>query len=1255
MSKIVVYPAFERSSDCADLIVRLAWHLRPHAAAIERIALYAPFEELPVECDPALDQEVMKAEESKPLLEKIARTAPPENAAAWKEAFAAADSVLVWRIPEGRAFASMAELAEAAGRAKVVAIDEAASRDATTNLADFAAGLSKDRERLVAISRDRFLSLRRSITNKTVYLYGTGPSLDETERYDLSDGHAIVCNEIIANDARMARLHPLVATFADPILHAGPSAAAAAFRKAVSQQMQKRSFTLVVPFRDYLPLLTVLPRDVHERVVGLPTFAEGGLAIDLATRFSVKALPNVMTQIMLPLAATLFETIGICGADGRSAAEESAFWTHHHGSQFDAQVKALEAAHPAYAQRSETEAYQRYCTDLDRLCRTIERRGHRIVGVTASYIPALRRRGAAEPIARPKQAVADGQPIVLSVTPDLRDKIGHFWNYEQRLGPKIESGGQPYWIAANALWAEADAEDEVHDADRGTIDCSLYTFSWSLANKPEESEAYHVAMKIQVLRELRAATERALAASDGRLHVYMYCGSLEHAEILYEIARDHPRMSVHVNLFWFRTAEAWKPDFLQRWMWLLKASETDPRLTLTCMTAHQRREILQRSGVSLPVAAHPSPLIGDDRAWELLNGPMPERKTKRVFFPSANRPEKGTGLLYEAARLVVEQIGDRQIELIFRTSPFTSDVKAEEDPIFPYAKVLDGHIEEADFIDVLRGCNAVVLPYLPPDFADRTSGIAVDALYCGTPTVVMRGTSLAEIVQRYASGIVIDEGRPEEMAEAIIDLLLSDGPPTDFREGAKLYFRSNSWQRLAEEILESQPGANQAPIRRQFPDSRLRPVSLIGPVPREQEGRSDELQATAALLAGMEIAVGAPLLLEQRRDMPLGLVTEDGGQFAIAASSRAAELAARRANRTDPVAASKLVVEPAAAGGKAGFLEQVTAFGAKNGPSQCSLLLGNDPASALSVLAVAEEVRPKAALITFDDEVAPAQIQLVERLQAMGYLVLLAEHQPRLRRFEVPTFRHLAAYPFVSDLPWASGVVMALPAQADLRTIKQRFLEAGTDLDYQEPEDPTERGIEIWEAAGPPDRSQVLRAASTPNADWRLEGFDLTGRRRDGFAVLNETDALRVHRTAIRGQAKAGKPLTFAIDIADNGRRFVTLWLTDARNQPRAEATFDLEKSGMMLRSQVFMKDVEIFAVAVPLETSEDGKPTFRAWLSVERYPATEEVQAQLVTRIASMGGLQHQGEPDKGVLARNFLLEVNATPSLFDAKALGL
>ena len=48
-------------------------------------------------------------------------------------------------------------------------------------------------------------------------------------------------------------------------------------------------------------------------------------------------------------------------------------------------------------------------------------------------------------------------------------------------------------------------------------------------------------------------------------------------------------------------------------------------------------------------------------------------------------------------------------------------------------------------------------PYSRQDFADRVSGVTLDAFVAGAPVVALSGTWIARMVQRFKAGEVIEE------------------------------------------------------------------------------------------------------------------------------------------------------------------------------------------------------------------------------------------------------------------------------------------------------------------------------------------------------------------------------------------------------------------------------------------------------------------------------------------------------------------
>jgi len=57
--------------------------------------------------------------------------------------------------------------------------------------------------------------------------------------------------------------------------------------------------------------------------------------------------------------------------------------------------------------------------------------------------------------------------------------------------------------------------------------------------------------------------------------------------------------------------------------------------------------------------------------------------------------------------------------------------------------------------------------YNPTLFADRISGVTLDALSAGSPIVTTAGSWIARMVQRFNAGLVVEDTAPEKVLEAI--------------------------------------------------------------------------------------------------------------------------------------------------------------------------------------------------------------------------------------------------------------------------------------------------------------------------------------------------------------------------------------------------------------------------------------------------------------------------------------------------------
>jgi glycosyltransferase involved in cell wall biosynthesis len=105
---------------------------------------------------------------------------------------------------------------------------------------------------------------------------------------------------------------------------------------------------------------------------------------------------------------------------------------------------------------------------------------------------------------------------------------------------------------------------------------------------------------------------------------------------------------------------------------------------------------------------------------------------------------------------------------------------------------------------------------------------AVEAQVAGTPVVGANGGSLREVVKNGETGILVDREDPEELAEAIVQLLLDrsrrlrmgDAGISWARKLAEYSFIAPDWEGIAARAITGAP----APVEPQFPDDLLRLV-----------------------------------------------------------------------------------------------------------------------------------------------------------------------------------------------------------------------------------------------------------------------------------------------------------------------------------------------------------------------------------------------------------------------------------------------
>jgi hypothetical protein len=91
---------------------------------------------------------------------------------------------------------------------------------------------------------------------------------------------------------------------------------------------------------------------------------------------------------------------------------------------------------------------------------------------------------------------------------------------------------------------------------------------------------------------------------------------------------------------------------------------------------------------------------------------------------------------------------------------------------FPPLSIVSGTLDTQSYLDLFRG-GICLQPYDRHDFADRISGVTLDALSAGCPVVTISGTWMARVISRFEAGIVAESAAPEVLL-ASVESILSD-------------------------------------------------------------------------------------------------------------------------------------------------------------------------------------------------------------------------------------------------------------------------------------------------------------------------------------------------------------------------------------------------------------------------------------------------------------------------------------------------
>lgn len=384
---------------------------------------------------------------------------------------------------------------------------------------------------------------------------------------------------------------------------------------------------------------------------------------------------------------------------------------------------------------------------------------------------------------------SEKRDIFISIDPDAIDHWGHFLSYDLRVGEVALAANYKFFILAN----RKNKIDRLEPSGEVLGVFSKNSWNTGNVNKPDMAliEEFYV--------ELRDALISIKQKEEGRIFLYFYCGSLHHVSVFDRLIKENYIHRANINLFWTPLVKYKDQAYIERWRPELDRATRNKALTITVPTKRLQNYIEQLYQHKLPVAPHPSTTFSDESARNrrLMLRTLPARPT--VLFPGGARVEKGFIRTLESAHAL-----SSEVRCIIRAVKLESAAEAIRSRLtaLDLARVEfdNSEMDNAQFIDFLAKGDLIVLPYTGEAFAERTSGLLIDAMLLGIPVVVLKGTWLSDFVERTRMGVVV-----EDTTESVIggvQRVLSNFAQFSSAAQAAIedYLRGNSWAALVDSI-----------------------------------------------------------------------------------------------------------------------------------------------------------------------------------------------------------------------------------------------------------------------------------------------------------------------------------------------------------------------------------------------------------------------------------------------------------------------
>lgn len=245
-------------------------------------------------------------------------------------------------------------------------------------------------ERYRTESKDKFQKMSKLFKDKkSSTCFVTGPSFSKYSEFSFSNENLkIICNSTIINKDFLKYINgPDILVFSDPVFHFSSCEYSCKYRDLIEETLKDYPETYIIIPDVTVPLMNLHFPHLEEKIIGVSF----GDEINWPNFENLTAMRtgNILTLLMLPLAASLTDKIYIIGADGRNK-EEKYFWKHNKSAQLNDEMESAYMTHPSFFRdRSYSGYYEVHCQIMQDMVSKIEDDNKVLFSLTRSYIDPL--------------------------------------------------------------------------------------------------------------------------------------------------------------------------------------------------------------------------------------------------------------------------------------------------------------------------------------------------------------------------------------------------------------------------------------------------------------------------------------------------------------------------------------------------------------------------------------------------------------------------------------------------------------------------------------------------------------------------------------------------------------------------------------------------------------------------------------------------------------------------------------------------